>query len=507
MSDQRLSPHSLERFDRALDLSLRGQTAQARALAAALVREDPDNVAAWALLAHLCYPADPERAAEALRQVLRLRPTDSGARERLALVEAELSRPMRHRKPLPAPDTWVIREDGAPVPADPAALPAPRLHMTLPVVLFITLGLLAGGWGFAALLLPGISQAAPEPDLAPTLTPSLNPPPLFAAGTLDFSGLADPTRTPPPVPVSLPTPTLVPVPIDYRPLTGAIERFLQAEMWQYDYDIGVGFVDIRTGQVLSFRGDGRYHAMSSFKGPLAVQYFQLLERGEIEPGPRDARNLELMLGISSNSDTTCIFDAVGGVPAFNDWMASQGFSRTNNFVLSWQDISCALGEGRYASARQPDFDWRYSRGDLALGLPGGSELLQCPIPQVPCDKAFAPIELAQFYARLYRGGLISDEHRAQLLGYMAREYPDSVFMVDLPPDAPIHVYTKGGTYQATDEYRVNFFNEAGIIETPNGAFALAIFMQRNPDWPGTGPIETVTRMIYEFYVQTHAPLQ
>jgi hypothetical protein len=68
------------------------------------------------------------------------------------------------------------------------------------------------------------------------------------------------------------------------------------------------------------------------------------------------------------------------------------------------------------------------------------------------------------------------------------------------------VYVKGGTREADPIYRVNFFNEAGIVETPNGAFVLTIFMQRNPKWPGTDPMSRVAQIIYSYFVSTHPEL-
>ena len=65
------------------------------------------------------------------------------------------------------------------------------------------------------------------------------------------------------------------------------------------------------------------------------------------------------------------------------------------------------------------------------------------------------------------------------------------------------VFVKGGTRQADDLYPVNFISEAGIVETPHGPFALAIFQQMNPDWPGTWPMSEATRIIYEYYAAAH----
>jgi hypothetical protein len=280
----------------------------------------------------------------------------------------------------------------------------------------------------------------------------------------------------------------------------SVEDYLRYTADRFGYDLGIGFMDAQTGQAISIDGDGRYHAMSTFKGPLAAFYLWLAERGEIDRQTGDEEHIVRMLEVSANPDTTCIFQRVGGIPPFNDWLATQGLSRQNNFILKWQDWAC-LDEGGYYL---PELDWRYTKGDDQLSLPGGGTLLKCPIHQLPCDKAFAPVELARFYARLYRGEVLNADDTARLLGWMEEGRDEAVFLNLLPPDAEVKVYVKGGTRQADEIYRVNFFSEAGIVETPQGAFSLAIFMQRNPAWPGTESMSRVARIIYDYFTAAHA---
>jgi len=358
------------------------------------------------------------------------------------------------------------------------------------------------------------NRSAYQPGVAIILLLALN---LAACAAVTAPGTATPSATTPRPSVtpsqvpSTPTPTLEPATptaqaIDYAPLVDALEEYLAGRVYDNGFDLGVGFVDIETGQEINIQGDTRYHAMSSFKGPLAVRYYEMLEAGEIERLDTDLKHLTSMLRVSYNQSTTCILERTGGLPAFNDWLAQQGFTRELSFVFTWQEWACPPGEGAPADQRPPDIDWRYYRGDEALSLPGGGALLRCPIPQLPCDKAFAPIELARFYARLYRGEYVHDPaHREELFGLLERVKDETPFLIALPDDANIHVYSKGGTFQATEVYRVNFFVEAGIIETDAGAFALAMFMQRQPDWPGTWPMAKATQMIYDYFMGVHGP--
>ncbi len=309
------------------------------------------------------------------------------------------------------------------------------------------------------------------------------------------------TVTPSPVLAPTPIPTETPPPlVDYGPIEAELETYLTDRVYDWGFDLGIAFVDIQTGQVIAFRGDRRYHAMSSFKGPLAVRYYQMLESGETSALADDARNLDLMLRVSYNQSTTCFFDHIGGVPAFNDWLAESGFERENNFVFRWDEWPCP----QPPIVETELIDYRYLRGDEELGLPGDGQLLRCIEPQLPCDKAFTPIELAQFYARLYEGDFISQAHRDELLSVMERQREESVFWVDVPEGTAMHVYTKGGTHEATEVYRVNFFSEAGIIVTDHGAFAVAMFMQRQPEWPGTFPMARAFSMFLSYFESVYA---
>lgn len=350
----------------------------------------------------------------------------------------------------------------------------------------------------AIVFLSAISCAALRPsNPSDTPTSDIASPTLTSAPTATLSPL--PTDTPAPTLTPTITLTPTPTPVDYQPMLDALNTHLMYTARRRGYFLGIGFVDIVTGQVLGIDGDTRYHAMSTFKGPLAAFYLWLLERGELIEQPGDRTYLTRMLEISANPDTTCIFERVGGIPPFNDWLAGQGLSRENNFVLKWQDWACSDGTHYYL----PELDWRYTQGDEELGLPGGGVLLRCPIPQLPCDKAFAPVELAQFYARLFSGEVLNTEHTALLLSWMEEGWNESVFLNNLPEGTHVRVYVKGGTRQADETYRVNFFAEAGIVETEQGAFALALFMQNNPEWPGTWPMSQVARIVYDHFIAAH----
>jgi hypothetical protein len=351
-----------------------------------------------------------------------------------------------------------------------------------------------------ALCAAGLALAACAPVMgtAPSNTETPTPPPPTTTATPSPTPTDTPTITLTPT-LTIPPPTPTPITYDYQPMLDRIDLHLRHTAYRQGYSLGIGFVDIQTGQSFSIQGDQSYHAMSTFKGPLAAFYFWLLERGEITEQPGDREHMVNMLEVSSNVDTTCIFERVGGIPPFNDWLAEQGMSREHNFVFLWEAWACN-DEGQYYI---PQGDWRYTEGDESIGLPGDGRLLVCPVRQLPCDKAFAPVELAEWYAHLYRGEVLNADDTALLLSLLEEGVDESVFLNNLPDDAHVHSYVKGGTRQADELYHINFFHEAGILETDYGAFALALFMQGNPEWPGTWAMSEVARIAYEYFVAAH----
>lgn len=445
----------------------------------------------------------PEPAARSKRRVRRSAMPRKKVRARAPALESRVAE--RFAVELPA------AEPTAPPPPPASQRDLRRLLLAnagiaaVVIVVFVLVGPpLIRAWSSGRVVV----QAAPEETAAAaaatsTLSPSL-PPPVSPTeprtGDLPSTAVAavdTPAPTPTPVQAIRTATAIGSAPADYGPLIAELQNHVNRTARKWGYDLGIGFADMQTGQVISVEGETRYHAMSTFKGPLAAYYLWLLEHG-VQELPGDDEAIRRMLRDSSNADTTCIFERVGGVASFNDWLDSQGLSRPNNFVFKWQDWPCA------SSGYVPEPDWRYSRGDVSLGLPGRSSLLECPFAALPCDKAFAPVELAWLYARLYQGEVLTDPaHVWRFLEWMEPASGESIFLEALPPQMEARVYTKSGSKKRDPEYRVNFVGEAGIVETPYGAFALAVFMQRNPDFPGTDVTAEVVRIAYRHFVEIH----
>jgi len=288
-----------------------------------------------------------------------------------------------------------------------------------------------------------------------------------------------------PIPTSPPEPSPTPASIDTIALEAAFEDTIQAAYDRYgeSWQIGVAFVDLETGQRVSIDGNLPYYSLSTFKAPLAAYYLWLIEQGELEPQASDIEYIEPMLLRSDNPSTSCMLKKVGGLPPFNDWLVDElGMLRQENFVARWDSWYCEQGTETYLVPT----DWRYFNGDESVGLPARGDERPCPTDDVLCDKAFTPNELVGFYQMMYEGQIVDAVHTEQWFEWMEKERDESALFDGLPEsDASIRVYTKNGFRANDGYYDMHFYHEAGIIKTVYGDFAIAVFSQGNPDWPGT----------------------
>jgi hypothetical protein len=281
----------------------------------------------------------------------------------------------------------------------------------------------------------------------------------------------------------------------------AIQAYVRSAGIGPKFDLSVGFVDVQTGQAANFDGQTRHFALSTFKGPLGAYYLWLAEQGKLTPAQHDPDHLAAMMGRSDNEATSCVFKRVGGLAGFNDWLAGQGLSRENNFIAQWENWACT--DDRVVDIMPPDL--RYFNGDKTLGLPGESTLQHCFPKRFACHLAFAPIELAAFYSKLYRGQVLTMGDTRLWLSWMQKDVADAALLRDLNrgEQARVAAYVKNGFSASGDQYPINFQHEAGILVTPYGAYALAVFTQGDPDWPGTEPLGAVGRIVYDYFTTVH----
>ncbi len=346
-------------------------------------------------------------------------------------------------------------------------------------------------WGLIPTVLAAC-VATGDPVAVPTVAVS-------STGVIAGRATPLPSDTPSAAPtrVLVPTPTYPPV--DYAPMIDEIKQYVKTAGIGPRFDLAVGFVDLQTGQTASFDGDTRHISLSTFKGPLGAYYLWLVERGEIAPQPGDETELYAMLNESDNAATACIFKHVGGLAGFNDWLAQMGLSRENNFVSRWQNYGCAEnGKTTFLAA-----DTRYGKGDQSLNLPGNSALQNCAPKRQPCAEAFAPLELAMLYARIYRGEVLSAGDTAHWLRLMAKKRENIALVKSLPSFAPARAFVKNGFSAKNADDPLNYYHEAGVVETPFGVYALAVFTQGNPEWPGAEPLGAVGKIVYDFFTDAY----
>lgn len=337
----------------------------------------------------------------------------------------------------------------------------------------------------SGLFIVALAACAPPPLSAPTFVEMELPP--TAAPTFLFA-IDTPTPTSPPAQIA----ALATQPPLFITPTSPPFQALQASLNQYaasrDFLIGVAVFDVQTGESASISGELRFFSLSTFKGPLAAYYLWLLDRGDISEAPGDEAWIEAMLGVSDNAATTCVFNRVGGIRGFNDWLASWGLSRADNFVYVWNSYNCP------DDGRAPENDWRYRDGDAALGLPGDRVLLRCPANGPECDKGFAPADLAAFYARLARGEVLPTDALQRWLGWIEKEPEDSALIRELPPGVA-RAYVKDGFAARGGDFDMNYQHEAGIISLGQRTLAVAVFTQGNPEWPGEDVLADIMLII------------
>jgi len=304
------------------------------------------------------------------------------------------------------------------------------------------------------------------------------------------------TATSAPSATAMPTATPTYPPVDYAPLIDQIKEYVKNAGFGPKFDMAVGFVDLQTGQSANFDGDTRHVSLSTFKGPLGAYALWLAEQGEITLTAADREKLVAMLNESDNGATSCMLKRVGGLAGFNDWLAAQGMTRQNNFVARWENWGCSENGQTTILPIDPRYDFK---GDPTLKLPGNYALQVCAPHRQRCAEAFAPVELAKLYGRLYRGEVLNEEDTSQWLAWMAKKRENIALVKGLPAFAPARAYVKNG-FDAQDAVDpLNYYHEAGIVETPYGVYALAVFTQGYPDWPATAPVEAVGKMVYDYF--------
>jgi hypothetical protein len=107
---------------------------------------------------------------------------------------------------------------------------------------------------------------------------------------------------------------------------------------------------------------------------------------------------------------------------------------------------------------------------------------------------------------MYRGEVLDEASTERWLMWMEKPLSVTSIFDTLPEEAQdkVTAYAKNGFHPKERNYPVNFYHDAGILVTPYGAFALAVFMDKNPEWRGTDIHGQIGRIAYQYFTEFHA---
>jgi beta-lactamase class A len=318
---------------------------------------------------------------------------------------------------------------------------------------------------------------------------------------------------------------LSPAALAAQPAADAKLAGLQAELGRLAAiaygSVGVGIVHLESGRELYLNGDERCPMASTFKVPIALTLFDLVDKGRIRldsmvtlkpsdlhPGSGTLSNLlddpgvslsllnltELMLLISDNSATDLVLKAVGGGPAVNARLASLGVQGISVDRPTIELIANAFG----IRALPPEPEQTLTGfGALVRGVPDSVQAAaRDAFYRDPRDTA-TPRGMARLLTRLWRKEALSGPSSERLLDIMFRCETGALRIKGLLPPG-IRVAHKTGT--------LNFgvTNDVGIIELPDGAghVVLTVFVKqaRANSEAQERTIAQIGRAVYDYFL-------
>jgi beta-lactamase class A len=282
----------------------------------------------------------------------------------------------------------------------------------------------------------------------------------------------------------------------------------------------VAAIHLESGREVYLHGDEAFPMASTYKVPIAVQLFTLIDRGErslsemVEVTPEDLHPgsgtisrlfndpglalslhnlMELMLLISDNSATDMTLTAAGGAAAVTERMGALGIHGirvdrpTSLLIADFVGIAGAPENGRIS----PDL-WR----ELQVGVDADDrEAAAAAFAQDPRDTA-TPRAMADLLRAIWDGEAVSAHSRDLLLDVMRRvETGAGRIKGILPPGTT--VAHKTGTIGGTT-------NDVGIIYLPGNAGHVATVMfVKDSDVPSPQrerAIAQASRAVYDFFL-------
>ncbi len=301
-------------------------------------------------------------------------------------------------------------------------------------------------------------------------------------------------------------------------LTDEVERLSRSAAGT----VGVSAIHLETGSAFSVNGAEPFPMASTYKVPIAVQFFHRIDQQEIRldqmvtlapsdihPGSGEISRLlndpgvslslhnlvELMLLISDNSATDLVLKAAGGPAAVNARLEALGIRGirvdrpTIRLIADWTGVPLPDDEAEWAPARYREL----SRGVAPEARRAAAEAFD----RDQKDTA-TPEGMTSLLRAIWKGTALSETSTAQLLDIMLRcETGAGRIKGLLPPGTEVR--HKTGTIGGTT-------NDVGIITLPGGAghVALTIFVKgsRRPSAEVEPVIAQIARAVYDYFLFT-----
>jgi beta-lactamase class A len=224
-------------------------------------------------------------------------------------------------------------------------------------------------------------------------------------------------------------------------------------------DVGIAAIDLKTGEMVSVRGNNRYPMASTVKVAVAATYLSYVEKGERSlddtiGGTTASSLMRRMLVHSDNHATDLLIRNLGGPETVQKW-------------LDWHHVEGLRIDRNIAQLLRDKRDLHDVR-----------------------DSA-TPLAFAKFLKRLDSGYLISDKSKTYLLDLMAQCMTGRNRMKSLLPDGT-RVEHKTGTLNGLTD-------DVGFITLPNGhRIAVAIFARGGSNRPSA--IAEAAKTVYDGFL-------
>ncbi|MBI3404438.1 MAG: class A beta-lactamase [Acidobacteria bacterium] len=294
-----------------------------------------------------------------------------------------------------------------------------------------------------------------------------------------------------------------------------IERLAHA----IDGKVGVAAIHLESGRRVSLNGSEAFPMASTFKVPVAVQFFKRIEKGEIRldqmitlapsdlhPGSGEITHLlddpgvslslhnllELMLLISDNSATDLVLKASGGPVQVTTRMRELGVEGirvdrpTIVLIADWLGVQLP-----------PESEWSPQRfRELAQKVtPETRRAAEEAFSKDPRDTS-TPDGMVLLLQKIWKGEALNEASTKQLLDIMVRCETGPLRLKGMLPPETLLMH-KTGTIGGSA-------NDVGIITLPDNAghVAIAVFVKdsKKPTEDRERVIAHIARAVYDYFL-------